>query len=271
MPACPSETCLRGLVIVTFDAKNEAEGWPGETLYVSRIWENTTAMTLPLGLNPQDGIKEANDKSLKSEKKDKIGIDEKGFEASDKSLKCEQAVNKSDKKRTDTGVAKPMKMLETLDSLIVKERTEVLEVITGIDMNIQFDIYSSTGALRTEVLEVITGIDMNIQFDIYSSTGALLFHAYEKSSCVTRFFLRSRRAFTMHIVDAGGKAGYVRQTCGGSLKFDVYDGLDRLKIAGPSYCGFDCCTCCFPEKKFKISRLAADQEKHLNPYTFPLV
>ncbi|EPB73817.1 hypothetical protein ANCCEY_07107 [Ancylostoma ceylanicum] len=145
---------------------------------------------------------------------------------------------------------------------------------------------------RVQMIEVITGIDVNNKYDIYAPTGELLFHAYEKSRFLMRFCAGSRRPFEMHIIDAAGQEfirvkrkfsccscrgddqpklrcccneaikvesppgneiGRVYQTCGTMLKFYVCDASGRIaKIVGPSFLGMGCCTCCYPNKVFRI-------------------
>ncbi|EPB73818.1 Scramblase [Ancylostoma ceylanicum] len=86
-------------------------------------------------------------------------------------------------------------VLNTLDGLVVKQRVEMIEVLTTIDTNNKYDVYAP----------------------------------------------------------AGGLIGRVYQTCGTMLRFDICDSSGRIaRIVGPSFLGMGCCTCCFPNKVFKI-------------------
>ncbi|EYB93801.1 hypothetical protein Y032_0178g638 [Ancylostoma ceylanicum] len=160
-------------------------------------------------------------------------------------------------------------VLNTLDGLVVKQRVEMIEVLTTIDTN--------------------------NKYDVYAPAGGLLFYAYEQSNCLVRLCAGRRRPFTMHIVDSNGQEfitvrrrckccfclndnetklfacccccreairvesppgneiGRVYQTCGTMLRFDICDSSGRIaRIVGPSFLGMGCCTCCFPNKVFKI-------------------
>ncbi|XGW23173.1 hypothetical protein V3C99_005428 [Haemonchus contortus] len=144
---------------------------------------------------------------------------------------------------------------------------------------------------KLELFEILTGFETKNHYDIRSLTGTSLYRASEKSSCCCRKCWGKNRGFQMSITDHSGKEharlrrpcrcsccdctlcascicirdwidveaprgnpiGRVKTRSGTTLNFNVEDDSNRFAyIKGPSCCGFGCCTKCFRNKNFKV-------------------
>jgi uncharacterized protein YxjI len=83
---------------------------------------------------------------------------------------------------------------------------------------------------KKELGEVITGFEMRNRYVVRNSTGTDLYYAVEQSSLLLRWFLRALRPFTILILDMQGKTvlRLVRSFRFYFHKVDIYDGADRL-------------------------------------------
>ncbi|KAK6726362.1 hypothetical protein RB195_004587 [Necator americanus] len=181
----------------------------------------------------------------------------------------EDVRRRSIRSRCDTSEKEGIEVLDTVTGLVVTQRVDLLEVFTSIDMNNRYDVRAPTGdqlffAYEKSpcLIRCCMGKRHGFIMHVIDNNGKEILSIKRKCKfccCISNEFAKlcaccnCCKEFISVESPPGNEIGSVDQTCGTKLKFDVFDGNERIaNVVGPSYCGMGCCTCCSPRKVFTI-------------------
>ena len=123
-----------------------------------------------------------------------------------------------------------------VDQLLIKQKVEVLEVVTGIETENKYEVLNSMGQLVSD-----STLDSNSHW-LKSSLANFNFQVYkakEDSECCTRYFCDAGRWFELYLTTVHVNIAYIR-----CFDMNITDlmGQEVIHLYRP----FRCQSCCFP-------------------------
>ncbi|WKY08249.1 hypothetical protein Q1695_007617 [Nippostrongylus brasiliensis] len=163
-----------------------------------------------------------------------------------------------------------LQVLSTLEGVMVEQRIEILELVSSFEGRNSYDVRALSGMPLLHLVERSNCLLRNckgrrrgFKMKMVDYSGREV--AVIKRSCkCCEFWCFDKCNLCCSIccccsdsakvkIPSTEERGFIRQRCGLTLDFDLYENGNRFAyVKGPSCCGCGCCTCCFLKKTFKV-------------------